>query len=115
MSLFDATDPRKGARRSDPSTSHEGAEAVRWRAGNHKALLLDAYRYKKMPLSDREAWQHSSLRDRVACCWWKRCSELRELGMIEVVSTTICTATGSRVQRCVITDKGQRALAELTR
>lgn len=115
MSLFDAIDPRKGARRSDPATSHEGASAVRWRAGNHKVLLLDAYRHSGMPLSDREAWQHSALRNKVASCWWKRCSELRDLGMIEVVGTTVCPATDSRVQTCEITALGIRTLAEVCR
>lgn len=113
MNLFEQIDPRRGARRSDPETSHDGAEAVRWRSGNHKIAILNAYRHTGKPLSDREAWQNSALRDKHSCCWWKRCSELRDLGMIEVVSTTVCQATGSRVQRCAITDKGRLALSQI--
>lgn len=110
------SDPRRNARKADPATSHEAAKAVRWRASNHKAMLLVAYRdagLAGLPLSDRQAWQQSALRSRPACCWWKRCSELRDLGMIKVVGSTHCTETDARVQTCAITALGQLTLGAL--
>lgn len=107
-SLF--SHPATGARRTDPDTSEEGAEVVAWRATNHKAILLQAYHGATRPLSDREAFRRSRLVHLEACCWWKRCSELRTLGMLEVVGTTMCPSSGSRVQTCIITGKGVRAM-----
>lgn len=79
-------EPREGrARHTDPATSHTGARSVKVRAGSQKARLLAQYRADALVggrngLTDDEAAVDAGL-DR--SCFWKRCSEMREDGLIE--------------------------------
>ena len=101
------------ARASDPSTSHRAAASVKYRAGSQKALLVQAYRRAEGPLTDDEAAHHAGLLAKPGCCWWHRCSDLREDGVIERVGERKSTTgrTNEVVMVCTLTAAG-RALAE---
>ena len=75
-----ATAPRKLARVSDPETSHAAAKAVAYRTGTQKARLLQAYLEAPEGLTDEEAGIRVGLPQA-----WKRCSDLRNDGVIESV------------------------------
>lgn len=68
-------------RRGDYPTSRAGAEAISYRAGSQKALLLEAYE-AALPggLTDEEAAKAAGISMRA--CWWKRSNELRQAGKI---------------------------------
>jgi hypothetical protein len=68
------------ARVSDPLTSKVAAMAVAYRTGTQKARLLEAYRLEPEGLTDDEAGIRVGLPHA-----WKRCSDLRNDGMIEPV------------------------------
>lgn len=71
-----------GARNTDPTTSHQAADSVRRRARSQRDILLEAYiAAPDEGLIDEEAAQLAEVKMR--SCWWKRCSELRELGFTE--------------------------------
>ena len=67
------------ARTSDPDTSKAGAISVSFRAGT-----------QKMP----------------KCCYWKRCSELRQAGFIKTIGLTRPSSVGEAQQVCAITEAG---------
>lgn len=71
-----------GARKTDPSTSHEAARAVIPRAGTQCAQLLIAFAHASDPMISVIAAQQAGLNVPVAN-WWKRCSDLRDAGLIE--------------------------------
>lgn len=91
-------------RHDDWETSREGARAVSLRAGSQKARLFGAYQ-GALPagLTDEEAARVSGVPER--SCWWKRCNELRDLGLITPTGETrsglagvqriVCRAVGS--------------------
>lgn len=112
VSLFDDV---PGARNTDPATSHAAAENVAFRSGSHRARLLDVYgdRDNWDGLTDEEAAIRAGLSPR--SCWWKRCSELRALGMIAPTGETRESSAGEHGQVCAITADGMRARAELRR
>jgi hypothetical protein len=111
--------PRKGrSKRFDVATARAGADSVAYRAGSQKALLLAKYRAAaSLPdnsgLTDEEAAKRAGLEN---TCYWKRCGELREDGLIEwVLDNTgeIRTRLGwSGVDRgiCRITEAGKQTL-----
>lgn len=68
-------------RANDYATSKAGAVSVSFRAGSQKARLLDAYRRATDGLTDEEAAAIAGLPER--SCYWKRCNELRDAGLIE--------------------------------
>lgn len=97
-------DERKGrARRDDPKTSHEGAEAVAYRAGSHKAKLIEVFSRYPEGLTDEEAASHANL---LRAGYWKRCGELREDGLIEPTGDTRVGEAGVSRMVCRITAKG---------
>jgi hypothetical protein len=100
--------PVAPARSTDPATSHAAAKAVTVRAGNQRHTLLGAYRDDAV-LTDAEAAHRVGLLG-TRSCWWKRCSELREGGFIEVVGVATDPQTGSQAQTCRITHAGRAAL-----
>lgn len=77
-----APDIRKGRhRREDWSTSIAGANAVAYRAGSQKALLLEAFRNAyPNPLTDEEAAEMAGIS--LTSEYSKRCGELRQDGHI---------------------------------
>jgi hypothetical protein len=67
------------ARRDDYATSRAGAESVKYRAGSQKAKLLAAFA-SSAGLTDEQAATQAGLSMR--SCFWKRCGELRDAGLI---------------------------------
>lgn len=103
LSLFDSAlesvDHAPGrTRHDDAPSSKAGAVAVATRAGSQKARLLQAYRDAgSAGLTDEEAAAAADVPER--SCWWKRCNELRESGLIR--ATGHMRAGGAGVQRIV--------------
>jgi hypothetical protein len=103
--------PGGGARRTDPRTSHRASASVRIRAGTQKAALLEAYAAHPDGLTDEQAGKASGLADRPHCCYWKRCSELRESGLIAVTDQVRTGSAGEKQRVCVITEAGRDLVA----
>jgi hypothetical protein len=89
----------------DPETSSQGAKDVRPRQGSQAMQLLTTYANARIGLTDEEAGQRSGLAERGAG-YWKRCSDLRRLGLIEDSHTTRTGTSGSEMRVCTITAKG---------
>jgi hypothetical protein len=104
--------PRSGARKYDPETSKSAAKSVFFRSGSQKCVLLMTY-HKHGELTDEEAGEMSGLRSNRSCCYWKRCSELREAGYITVVGLRRSDTTKEAQQTCHITETGFNKLKEL--
>jgi len=103
-------EPRVLARRSDPDTSHRAAENAALRSGSHKALLLVAYGYAQNGYTDEEAASVAGLSH---IGFWKRCSELRNLGFIIPNGLERRASSGLMAQVCEITLEGKRVRASL--
>ena len=74
-------------RRNDHASSRAGARDVGYRAGSQKARLLAVYEAAfPEALTDEEAARSAGLYV-TGCCYWKRCSELRDAGAIIEVGT----------------------------
>ena len=101
-------DVRKGrTRRHDHVTSVAGAQAVSYRAGSQKERLLRAYRYAGPDgLTDEEACVLAGISLR--SCYWKRCSELREDGVITLTGRSRPGDAGVPRIICTITEEGER-------
>lgn len=65
-------------RPTDPWTSGHAERSIRDTAATQRELILAVYRTNPDGLTDEEAAEIAGVRG----CWWKRCSELRQLGMI---------------------------------
>jgi hypothetical protein len=73
------------ARNSDPETSHEAAEQLTTAESHCRAMLREAWLISltDTPLfTDEILAEYAGLREQ-GICWWHRCSDLRELGMIK--------------------------------
>jgi hypothetical protein len=99
-----------GVRRNDGATSGAGAKAITVRAGSQRAMLLAAYD-SNVYLTDEEAGNVSGLSMLPKCCYWKRCSELRQAGYIRPTGKTRTSSAGVEQQVCEITDEGSRVLS----
>jgi hypothetical protein len=93
-------------RSADPDTSREGAKDVKPRQGSQMSQLLAVYANARIGLTDEEAGERSGLADKPRCCYWKRCSDLRRLGLIEDSNTRRAGSSGSDMMVCTITAKG---------
>jgi hypothetical protein len=93
-----------GVRRNDGATSGAGAKAMTVRAGSQRAKLLSRYAYES--LTDEEAGRVSGLSSLPKCCYWKRCSELRQAGYIAPTGETRVSSAGVEQQVCRITTLG---------
>ena len=101
----------KNARNTDPTTSKQGAISSTVRAGSQKELLLREYNSNRMfGLTDEEAGKASGLAYKNKCCYWKRCSELREAGLIAPNHETRLSSANEQQMVCIITQKGLDAL-----
>jgi hypothetical protein len=101
---------RKRHRKQDHHTSEQGAYDVAFRAGTQKAKLLTAY-FDHGHLTADEAAKEAGVSMR--SCYWKRCSELRDIGFIEPVmdGDTVIERpgdSGSLQMVCKITREGYR-------
>lgn len=92
-------------RANDYSTSVAGAVAVSWRAGSQKARLLATYRLSPDGLTDEEAAAQAGIPDR--SCYWKRCNELRQAGLITPTGQERRGAAGVPRIVCAVTDTGR--------
>lgn len=110
--LFDeAALQRTRHRANDYKTSKQAAADVSFRAGTQKAKLLLAF-VSATPLTDEQAAIEAGLSLR--SCFWKRCGELRELGLIEFTGDTVVGSAGSSVGTSRITAKGKAAAERFT-
>lgn len=79
------TDP-PAARSTDPETSHEGANNSKSRRESQRRILLLSYlEAGDKGLTAIEAGISSGLASNPSCCYWKRCSELLAMGLLEEV------------------------------
>lgn len=121
-----AEQTRVRARSGDPSTSAAGGRSVARRAGSQSVRLLRVYAttvwyrdgVRLTAFTDSEAATAAIVPAR--SCWWKRCSELRQDGLIEVMRNSDGTevtrpdsVSGEARIVCRITDDGRRLLREL--
>lgn len=100
------------ARKSDPNTSKAAGESVAMRSGSQKYILLQAYANATEGLTDEEAGTNSGLASKPKCCYWKRCSELRQAGYISTTGETRASSVGEQQQVCVITEEGRKLLRD---
>lgn len=85
-------------RTDDPDTSKQGAVDVSIRKGSQQATLLKEYarpEHWHNGLTDEEAGVRSGLARAPRCCYWKRCSELRRMGLIEDTGVVRPSSAGS--------------------
>ena len=101
-----------GVRRNDSATSGAGAKAMTVRAGSQRAKLLATY-FREQYLTDEEAGRASGLALLPKCCYWKRCSELRQAGYIKPNGKTRISSAGVEQQVCHITAEGIQVLANI--
>lgn len=102
------------ARKSDPHTSHEAGGKVQVRAGSHRAMVLNEYWKAPEGLIDEQAGERSGLLA-LRSCYWKRCSELRTMGLIVDTGETRASSLGNEQMVCKITLEGIRVMVELER
>ena len=97
-------------RHTDPATSREVSKSIdnriKWGTQRHK--LLREYQ-NAVDLTDEEAGLRSGLLEARAC-YWKRCGELRDLGLIRDTGVTRKSYLGHDVIVCCLTDAGREAL-----
>jgi hypothetical protein len=101
-----------GTRNTDPETSRQATVNLTVRAGSQRHRLLHAYATAVWGLTDEEAGNATGLTDMPRCCYWKRCSELRQAGYIQPAGRTRASTAGEQQQVCEITEAGRRALCE---
>ena len=92
-----------------------GAQDVAKRAPSQSLRLLQAYSVAQAGYTSEEAAKRTGLIDKPGCCYWKRCSELREQGYIrehKIAGRTLTRRADSGSQQivCVITDEGRELL-----
>ena len=95
----------------DPITSVKAGEDVKPRRMSQRDLILAAYVNAEMGLTDEDAGYKSGLAQKPKCCYWKRCSELRKLGLIEPNGKTRLSSANSFQMVCVITAAGKEMVA----
>ena len=101
-----------GVRANDPTTSTKAAATIWVRAGSQRAKLLAQYGEDSM--TDEEAGHASGLALLPKCCYWKRCSELRQAGYIATTGVTRPSSAGVEQQVCAITQAGHDLLGSIT-
>lgn len=99
---------KKRTRATDPATSAAGARDVAFRAGSQKAKLLRAF--AEGEYTDEQAATKAGLSLR--SCFWKRCGELRDAGLIEFTGQVRQGSAGSACGVSRITATGLRLTSE---
>lgn len=97
-------------RNGDHAASEAGAADVSFRASSQKAKLLLVFR-QTSELTDEEAAEAAGLNMR--SCFWKRCGELRALGLIEFTGGTKVGSAGSSAGLSELTAAGWRMCRKL--
>ena len=102
-------------RSTDPATSRKGAQDVLPRRDSQQGQLLRVYGTHRINgLTDEQAGELSGLAQKPKCCYWKRCSELRQKGLIEDTGNEAMSSAGSPMMICRLTAKGAQLLQEWT-
>jgi hypothetical protein len=99
-------------RKSDPETSKMAGKRRSRLGGGQRALLLRQFANGE-ELTDEQAGIKSGLADKPNCCYWKRLSELRALGLIEPTGRTAGSRAGEQQRICRLTEAGIDAMREL--
>jgi hypothetical protein len=103
------------ARNTDPKTSKAVGKdkdtLLKWGSQRHKILAV--YKDNPQGLIDEEAGEISGLRDIRSCCYWKRCSELRQAGYLEDTGLTKKSKANKDQLISKITEKGLERLSVL--
>lgn len=100
--LFDNIDPNKQARSNDPKTSKKAAQ--RLKPGTQFAKLVRACAFCPNTTA-HELGEIAGLRQGVAS-YWKRVSDLVDMGDFKVTGTKICTISGHECQTYALTHQG---------
>jgi len=90
-------------RATDPETSRQVSPL---RVGTHRAILLQQYYYATLGLTDEEAGMRAALAGHEIKGYWKRCSDLRTLGLIVDLGHSRRLSSGSQGIVCAITQQG---------
>jgi hypothetical protein len=90
-------------RSSDPDTSRQ---ANPMRVGSHRAILLAIYANSTLGLTDEEAASRALANGHEIRGYWKRCSDLRTMGLIQDTGTRRALTSGSQGIVCSITQLG---------
>ncbi len=98
-------------RATDPETSRQIKPL---RVGSHRAILLSQYYYATLGLTDEEAWSRAVLEGHDIKGYWKRCSDLRTLGLIQDTGTRRALTSGSQGIVCAITQQGIDAVKAMS-
>ena len=90
-------------RATDPETSRQVNPI---KVGTHRAILLEQYYYATLGLTDEEAGARAALSGHEIKGYWKRCSDLRTIGLIQDLGIRRALTSGSQGIVCGITQKG---------
>ena len=90
-------------RSSDPDTSRQ---ANPMRLGSHRAILIAIYADSTLGLTDEEAASRALANGHEIKGYWKRCSDLRTMGLIQDTGTRRALTSGSQGIVCLITQLG---------
>ena len=90
-------------RSSDPETSRQINPI---RVGTHRAILLEQYFHATLGLTDEEAGARAALAGHEIKGYWKRCSDLRTIGLIQDLGIRRAVSSGSQAIVSAITQKG---------
>lgn len=104
------------SRADGPETSHQGARDVHIRKDSQQAILLRVYAMREhwdAGLTDEEAGDISGLSDKKRCAYWRRCGELREMGLLEDTGLRRVGSAGSPQRAFRISMRGMGAVQEL--
>ena len=97
-------------RATDPETSRQVSPL---RVGTHRAILLQQYFNATLGLTDEDAGMRAALAGHDIKGYWKRCSDLRTLGLIEDLGIRRALTSGSQGIVCGITPKGYYELRNM--
>lgn len=105
--------PTYRARRTDPVTSHLAAVGTPGRVSQRNRILLGYALANRWSLTDEQAAEEAGVSPR--SCWWRRCSELRELGHIAPLRNEdglihVMSSQGKQVMTSMITPAGKQYL-----
>lgn len=97
----------------DPDTSVMAAASVITRAGSQKSLLLIHYTQAgERGMTDEEAGIVSGLKG-TGANYWRRCSDLRALGLIKPTGEYRLSTMGERRMVCRATAEGLRLMEQV--
>jgi hypothetical protein len=90
-------------RSTDPETSRQVSPM---RVGSHRAILLAIYADANLGLTDEEAAVRATAQGHDIKGYWKRCSDLRAIGLIQDLGIRRAVSSGSQAIVCAITQAG---------